>query len=160
MTGTMAAKPEQNLWNWLRDAMGNAWDAARHEKTTNVADVSFACGGCDGWIELKVARHTLRGNASQYAAFDLSWDHFTAGQRHWLQARGQRGSGHCFVLIRIPRHKLHDFEYLLIHWTQIHQLGVWTLADFREEAALWWSGPLNISAFADALRRKGPRHDG
>lgn len=90
---------ERALWDWLRNGMRGRWHAQRHEDrlSAGVPDVSYACGGADGWIELKRIR------AFPVLPKTPVRTNLTIQQALWLEARGRAGAGRCFVLVRSPR---------------------------------------------------------
>jgi hypothetical protein len=88
----MAKKPEATFWDWLDRAMGNLWDAQRHEDlhSSGIPDVSYGANGINGWLELKAYECWPTGTLP----------HFTAKQVNWLTNRGKRG-GFCFLVIKV-----------------------------------------------------------
>lgn len=109
----MAKGPEGRFWQALRPRMARAWHAQRLEDaySPSIPDLSWAAQGTEGFIELKALdswparRLNLRRSC-----------HLSEGQVEWLEARGQAGTGRCFILLRAGR--LH----LLWHWKQARRL--------------------------------------
>lgn len=92
-------KPEQGLWNKLRNHMkGSSWDATRHEDscTAGTPDVSWGARNVNGWLELKVIDH-LPKNPKDPVKIQLR-----PSQRIFLIKRSRAG-GHCSVLLWIAK---------------------------------------------------------
>lgn len=105
-------KTHSQIWAYLKTNMLKRWNACRHEcsATVGTPDISFACLGTHGWIELKSIekwpkeRERLR---------DL-----TIHQVRWLERRGKAGNGGCFLLLSVgedwllfPHFQLNDLFY-------------------------------------------------
>lgn len=61
----------------------------------SVPDLSFSGHGFDGWVEVKYIR-------SGMVECPADIDHFTAGQKNWLNRHGKSGSGHCYLIVGSP----------------------------------------------------------
>lgn len=72
------------------------WDTQAHEdKNYNfIPDLSFSGDGVDGWIEVKWCHE----NPTSVGSIP----HWTVGQEMWLMKRGERGGGHCFLVVGTP----------------------------------------------------------
>jgi hypothetical protein len=94
---------ESALWTYLKRGMGKTWSACRHEDTASVGvpDVSYACGGHHGWIELKVVHKWPRTGV-------VLGKKLTAIQRRWLKERGEHGQGGTWLMLKI------ETDYVLI----------------------------------------------
>ena len=136
-------RTEAQFWQHLHRVMGSRWRAQRHEDSysSDIPDVSYSCGGMDGWMELKTLPHWPHLDRP----LNLLPSYFTPGQRNWLVTHGRSGSGHCYVFLNVA----HDF--LLIRWDQFMQLGVWTRADWRCNAAAYWTGRIDVNKLAQVL---------
>lgn len=141
-------KPEQKLWDDIEKMVGRSWSAQRHEDRylLSIPDVSFACRGTDGWIELKVARTIPHWSRP----LNFTYDHFTAGQRNWLVERGRSGSGNCFLLARVPE-SLVNYEHLLIRWNQLADLSKHDISWWRAHASGHWKESIDRESFLDLI---------
>lgn len=107
-------KPEQRFWYWLRDRMGNFWDASRHEDLVSKGypDVSFGALGVNGWIELKALEEwPIRPQTV------VKIDHYTPEQRLWLLKRGSNGSKHVYLFLEVGD------DLLLFNYIQAQKVG-------------------------------------
>jgi hypothetical protein len=82
-------KPEQLLWDWLRNRMNGHWFAQRVENTVGVGqpDVYFSTPTVRGWIELK---SIPRWPAKPLAPFALP--NWTSEQRNWMEQHAKFGA--------------------------------------------------------------------
>ena len=126
--------PEHQMWKTLSKAVGNLWDATRHEDSISrgVPDVSFAAWGRGGWLELKVlTKWPIRPDTI------ISLDHFTPQQKVWLWRRGLYG-GNTWFLLRV----LSKDEWLLYDYTRVREIGCLTQRQMRKKASwIWWDVP-------------------
>ena len=75
------------------------------ENCRYIPDLSFSANGVGGWIEVKYCPkppETL-GHIR----------HYTKGQELWLRKHGERGTGHCYLLVGTP------LEHLLLRWDSL-----------------------------------------
>jgi hypothetical protein len=114
----MATKPEQKMWDYLTAAMRGRWDAQRHEDklSNSVPDVSFACQGVDGWLELKTIEEWPKRATTM-----VKLQHLRSGQVNWMEDRGRRGRGACWVLLAVGG-GFGNADWVLIHHTRIRDL--------------------------------------
>lgn len=114
----MSTKPEQLMWDYLDDTMRGRWDAQRHEDkfSESVPDVSFACRGVDGWLELKVLP-----SWPKQPGVNVRMSHLRPGQVNWMEIRGKRGRGAVWLLLAVgTSNGLAD--WVLIHHTRVRDL--------------------------------------
>jgi hypothetical protein len=139
-------KPEQLLWDSLKRTMGTLWRIQRHEDkhSPDVPDLSYSCRRCSGWLELKVLD---KWPASPTAPLDFALSHFTLSQRSWLRRHGEMGSGHCYLLAKIGD------DFLLVRWSQLQHLGVWTRDEWARGAAGYWESHLDPHDLAGRISR-------
>lgn len=123
---------ESKLWQYVRDGMGNRWDAQRIEDSLSVGipDISY-CITVNGWIELK---HVPKAPIKSETVMKIK--HWTAEQENWLITRGKRG-GSCFVLIQIEN------CYLLIDWSECHLIGKVNFTQLCDAAIRVWHSRIN-----------------
>lgn len=87
-------KPEQALWDKIRNAMAGHWRADRVESKIlqGMPDVYFAVSpGLTGWLELKVIPQFPKGDhhvvrVPHYTSFQANWHwtHRDFGTRSWI----------------------------------------------------------------------------
>lgn len=104
------------LWRWLcvkcmtkvyesekhykRDLVlrlvGLGWSVQEHEDKfcRYIPDLSFSASGKSGWIEVKYEKSPPKTLSAI--------KHFTKGQEQWLKLHGERGQGHCYLLVGSP----------------------------------------------------------
>ena len=107
-------KDEKALWQYIKNQMGNIWDAQRHEDkiTLGIPDVSFGANGINGWMELKhVKKYPVKLKSP------IIIRHFTNYQKLWLERR-QKYAGNCWLLIRIEE------DFYLFEGNKIRLVGV------------------------------------
>jgi len=91
-------RPEKDLWDKIRVAMGLSWSAQRHEDrySLGIPDVSFAITfkgkKINGWIELKVIGKMHDSNVIKVSKF-------TKEQKAWLTDTSEHG-GNCFLFLK------------------------------------------------------------
>ena len=134
-------KPERNFWEWLDTAVGNGWDAQRHEDkySVGIPDVSFGALGVNGWIELKACKKWPTNGLPK----------FTTKQAGWLSSRGNMG-GNCFILARI------DFTILLFHWKDSFRLTEGNNTNetiLRDMALMVWDKEFSRIIFINEVTR-------
>lgn len=148
----MASTKETNLWRYLKEGMGNRWDACRHEDkiTEGVPDVSFGMSRIDnrcldrkarvnGWIELKVLDSWPKRPSTVVRV-----DHLTDEQRRWIAERGKAG-GNVWLFLRVGR------EYLLFYWDVVNLIGTRNAEDLKDLASRTWEGSVDWEDFESAL---------
>ncbi|TXG97729.1 MAG: hypothetical protein E6R08_06315 [Nevskiaceae bacterium] len=91
-------KPEQRMWDYLKDQMGRSWHAQRHEDKycPDIPDISYGYAGMDGWLELKV----LDGWPADPAK-PISMPHLRSGQVNWLEDRYKHGNYSTNMLVAV-----------------------------------------------------------
>ena len=92
-------KPEQRMWQVLRELTHGLWNAQRHEDefALGIPDVSFGAKHVQGWIELKqIPKWPVRPST------EVRVDHFTKQQRAWLKIRQIYGD-RCWLLLKIEK---------------------------------------------------------
>lgn len=92
----MPKRSHSQMWQILKRGMGDRWDACRHEcsATVGVPDISYACGGTNGWIEMKSIPQWPIGKSVKIK--DLS-----VHQVQWMANRSTHGSNRCFILVSV-----------------------------------------------------------
>lgn len=94
----MSYKNEDEFRDALQGAMeAHGFGVQRHEdKLYNfIPDLSFGVARhYDGWIEVKWKNEM----PPKLDAID----HWTRGQERWLESRGAKGSGNCFLVVGTP----------------------------------------------------------
>lgn len=125
----MATKPEQRMWDYLSNTMRGDWDAQRHEDelSTSIPDVSFARNGVDGWLELKTI-----AALPKRASTPITLKHLRSGQVNWLESRGRRGAGACWLLLAVGE-EMSQADWYLVHHTRVRELydGEFLAEDLR-----------------------------
>jgi len=148
--------PEQRLWDYLRRGMAGRWDAQRHEDrlAVGVPDLSYGCGGADGWIEMKAAS---RWPARESTPLRVE---LRPGQRAWLAARARAGSGRCWILLRVGSGRSAD--HLLVPVQRLKDLpgrtGRWTPADGPAIARRTLTRTVGAAEVVLAARRDWEQH--
>lgn len=114
----MATKAEQLMWDYLSGVMRGRWDAQRHEDkySDSIPDVSFARGGVDGWLELKIIPAWPKK-----ANTPINLSHLRPGQVNWLEDRGRAGNGACYLLLAVGPTPS-KAEWLLVHWSVVREV--------------------------------------
>jgi len=84
------------------EAKGWAIQVHSDENCRYIPDLSFSANGIGGWIEVKYCpqRPKTLGHIK----------HYTKGQELWLRMHGEKGTGHCYVLVGTP------WEHFLVRW--------------------------------------------
>jgi hypothetical protein len=137
------------VWKHLSGVMRGRWDARRHEDAlgAGVPDVSYGCGGADGWIELKALdRWPARPDTL------VRLDNLTPEQLRFLENRGRAGGGRCFVLLAVGG------QYLLFRWDQARRLreGA-TRAELEVLSAGAWAGGIDAGELTALLTTPASR---
>lgn len=136
---------ERILWQYLARSLRGRWHAQRHEDrlTPGIPDVSWACEGKDGWLELKALRAWPK-RADTPVRVGL-----TAEQAAWLEARGRLGGGRCHVLVRVGQ------EHLLFDWREARRLQLDPLvrADLYKLAGARWGKGIDFDQLLWELTR-------
>ena len=87
---------ETQLWNMLKNGMGDSWNYHRHEdRFGSVPDISYAFNGSNGWIEMKAMRKFPKRTDS---LVDIG---LRPDQAFWMRKRLDHG-GTCFLFIAVP----------------------------------------------------------
>jgi hypothetical protein len=123
---------EHRLWEYLRDGMGGAWAAQRHEDklSTGIPDVSYSISR-HGWIELKY----ISTKPSKSTSI-LRIPHYTEDQRNWLTSHGSR-AGLCFLLLQVEK------TYMVFDWTKAWRVATLPYADHEAMATAMWKGKID-----------------
>lgn len=123
--------------------IGTRWDVQSHEDqfSTGIPDLSFAAGGVDGWIELKqIPRWPARASTL------VKPSKYTADQVNWLRRRAKKGSGQCFVFVRV------DKEYFLFSYLRARQVRQGLVQDdYRKLSLASWTGGIDPQEFIAAI---------
>lgn len=100
---------ENSMWRHVRDGMRGLWTVQRHEDkmSKGIADVSFAIGQVNGWLELKYLPHWPKK-----ADNVVQIPHFTNEQRVWLSERP-----HAWLFLQVAK------DYLLFRGCDVHVVG-------------------------------------
>lgn len=121
-------RDENIFWKYLDGKMKGWWHVQRHEDkySVGIADISYAANFVDGWIELKYLPKWPK-------TYDLlvPIKHFTAQQKNWLVARGERGSGNVYVMLKVDGQTK---SYMLFHYSVARRLGSMSRSDMEKEA--------------------------
>ena len=91
----MAKRTHSQIWDYLKNGMGNRWHASRHEDMASVGipDMSYGIGGISGWIEFKsLEKWPIRKSIK---IRDLK-----IHQVRWMQKRSNYG-GPCHLLVSV-----------------------------------------------------------
>lgn len=138
--------PEQLLWDWLRDRMGNLWFAQRIENRvgTNIPDVHFALRQrtFTGWIELKSIPDWGKNEGS---AFRLpKW---TQGQRNWARDYAECG-GQCWLAVQVQET---DEVIVLPSRLALEMVDHWAIRDVRHCGRIYAKRTCSTGTLLDAL---------
>jgi len=135
------------MWSALRTRMSAHWQADRHEDklALGVADVSFACGGRHGWMELKQAdAWPARPDTV------LRLPHFTTDQRLWLRTKG-KAAGNTWLMLNVGDA---GREWLLFSWAALDVVGTSPRAKLYDFAVLRSSRGLPAAELATLLSQQ------
>jgi len=136
--------PEKKMWQDLRDHIGHAWDACRHENQfgEGMPDVSFGARGVNGWLELKcLLSWPVRHNTVVHP------HKFTGQQKVWLWRRGEHG-GHTWLLFKVENTwMLFDHNRAQGVGRDLTKTGLWKVCNY------WWTGIPPIEEFLKALTK-------
>lgn len=133
---------ESGFWSYIEKGMKGRWDASRHEDLLGlgVPDVSFGCGGQNGWIELKYLPKFPKRPATP-----VKIRHYTNEQKIWLRKRGKAG-GSTWLFLRIEK------EFLLFHWTKCREVGKLPIGELREIARARWVNRIKWDELENILK--------
>ena len=125
----MSRKPEQKLWDWLREKTRSVksppeLDRVENKVGVSMPDVMFTALGFFGWIELKVIDY----DPKEVGVCGPLVKHFTQGQKRWLKSRGKK-AGACWFLLW----NRHNDDLFLINYRYVEQVGN---VPYRQLAAL------------------------
>ncbi len=134
------------MWDTLRKAMGNLWDAQRHEDeyAVGVPDVSFGARGVQGWIELK---QIPRWPSKTTTLIKLG--HFKKEQRAWLKIRQIHGDL-CWMLLKV------DKIWMIFSPDKFQYVGTTTKDDLIRSANKVWIKTPEPYEFIDLVTKQEP----
>lgn len=126
---------------------GKLWHAQVHEDAyeNHIPDMSFATGGIEGWVEFKFwptyPKYMLLVGARS--------SQLSAGQLDWLEKRGARGSGQCYVMVGYGERQMFVVKYNMVRVIdgKIFSEAVRTLLH-GEEADVMRTWMDNVATFA------------
>ena len=124
---------------------GLGFDVQRHEDalSAGIPDLSYACGGADGWVELKSIGAWPKQEETPVRLG------VRTEQVNWLERRGRTGSGRVFLFARVGS----DQTFLLFHWHAVRAVAAGLpAAALRAEADRVWRARMNWPQLSDALR--------
>lgn len=132
---------ESRLWKYLRDGMGNRWQANRIESSTSVGipDVEFAVFGASGWLELKTLDEFPKRDTT-----NVRIPHFTPEQRLWFRNRAKYKHD-CFLMVRVGS------EHFLFAGYQLPLIGETTAEGWRKQAIRYWPDKVDFDDLAICL---------
>lgn len=144
-------KPEQEMWEYLKDKVNGIWDADRIENrlNRNFPDISWGYKGRNGYIENKAIAYWPSKLDQPVKIKSL-----TDGQRGWLHTRGEV-AGNIYLLLRVGGilGDIMENSYYIYDWTQVWQLGTWTKDQMIVNAILnWRHHSFDQSRFLTVLR--------
>jgi hypothetical protein len=115
----------------VMDILGNLGDVTNHEDSwqPGIADLSFAVGGKDGWLELKVASPI----GAEEDRIKLG---FTFVQARWLSRRATHGNGRVYGLVRVWTPSKGQAEFFLYRGIDIKGLTDVVTMEYARNVAL------------------------
>lgn len=143
-------KPEQQLWDDLREVMDGHWtpDRVENRVALNMPDLWFRFGGKDaftGWIELKQIFRWAHRRTEPTRVPNL-----TSGQKKWLIDNHKAGANTWLLLhIRLTN------EYLFIPGDEVLLIGDITQAEVYSRAYEIFHGLPTASTIREILATKG-----
>lgn len=141
----MSKKPEQVLWDYIRDNMAHMGHFDRIESTFTVngrPDVNYCIDGREGDMELKVYDPKRNG-------FVLR-----SSQNIWFKKRIKDG-GNCWLFARYDYMPSGVKRYLLIRGSDVHKLAHDRTYDtWLAVASVVWDGSVNWSEFKAYIKGK------
>lgn len=100
---------------------GQDWLLQAHEdKLDNfIPDLSFSASKIDGWIEVKW-QDKIPPSLNEI-------HHWTWGQQTWLERRGEKGAGNCFLLVGTPEGNFlwHHAHLSKVRYMKFHDATGW-----------------------------------
>lgn len=132
---------ENTLKKYLIRIMGTRWHAQSHEDMLSVGipDLSFACQGVSGWIELK---HIIPPKTKTV----VKPSKFTNEQINWMAKRMKHG-GLCFVMVHIDK-----VGYFLLNGNHAGDIATgMEIADYKNRALGWWEQSVDVDEFVSRL---------
>jgi len=134
---------ESDFWRILRTGMGDTWHATRHEDAcaSGVPDVSYACRGTSGFIELKQLDAWPKR-----ATTSVRIHHLSPEQTLWLRLRCKHGL--AFLFVRVSR-----CDYLIMWGADAYDVRVTprTRDEMEELALARWSGKIDFEELTQCL---------
>lgn len=91
------------------EARGWAMQAVEDSQCRYIPDLAFSANGVGGWIEVKFCQ-SVPTNLDAIK-------HYTKGQEMFLRRHGEKGSGHCYLLVGIA----HPETHVLVRWDALKE---------------------------------------
>lgn len=141
----MSKKPEQRLWDYIKDHMGHMGHFDRIESTFTVngrPDVNYCIDEREGDMELKVYDPKQGGFVLRSA------------QNIWFKRRVAEG-GNCWLLARYDYLPGHKSRFLLIRGCDVHKLAHDRSYDgWLSSACRIWDDSINWSELKAFIKGK------
>lgn len=133
---------EHNLWELMRDRMGNRWHASRVESrltSAGIPDINYCIQGHESHIELK---YSDDGSAPKVRSTQTNWfrDRVKAGGRPWVFSLIEVGDRKMYML-----HKGDDMTRLARSKSTI---------EWANMSYCLWHGAMDWDEFTIIIRRR------